>query len=123
MPKILIVDDDEIMRGILTKVLGQIGHEIIEAVDGDSCIELARKTKPDLIILDMSMPTMTGFDTAPILRTHPATKKVPILALTADTSTESIEAAHEAGCNHYMAKPFQSDKLLRTVERLIEKKA
>ncbi len=119
MAQILIVDDEEIIREILKAVLETNGHEVLEATDGDTCIDMARASTPDLIILDMNMPKMTGFEVAPLLKTHPRTKKTPILALTADKTTESIEAAYEAGCDHYLAKPILGEKLVQVVSDML----
>lgn len=119
MARILVVDDDEIIRSILKEILGNQGYDVLEASDGDSCVEQARMAKPDLILLDMTMPKMTGFEVAPVLRTHPATKNVPIIALTGDNATESIEAAHEAGCDHYITKPIDAGKILRLLDKLL----
>ncbi len=120
LAQVLIVDDDEITRGILRALLTNEGHSVIEAVDGDACIKAARHSAPDVIILDMNMPKMTGFEVAPVLKSHPQTKSIPILALTGDISTESAEAAHEAGCSGYMTKPIRGEKFIAAVAKLLE---
>ncbi len=122
MAKILVVDDEELIRAIVRQILSGDGHDIIEADDGDSCIACAREAMPDLIVLDMNMPKMTGFEVVPILRTHPSTRDIPVIALTADTATESIEAAHKAGCDHYLAKPIDAKKLLGLLDTLMDRK-
>lgn len=119
MATILVVDDDEIIRSILEDILTGAGHTVVQASDGDACIKAARDAAPDVILLDMNMPKMTGFEVAPVLRSHPATKSIPIVALTADASTQSMEAAHDAGCDNYLAKPLKSDSILNLVNRLI----
>lgn len=119
MAKILVVDDEELIRTLLKEVLTQNGHDVVEASDGDTCVEMARSNSPDLVLLDMVMPKMTGMEVAPILRAHPGTKKTPIIALTGDTTTESIEAAHNAGCDYYLKKPIDSAKLLGTINKAL----
>ena len=111
MSKILVIDDDDLTRQLIKESLLQHDHEVFEATNGDEAVAMARSTMPDLLLLDMNMPKMTGWDIAPILRSHPETKDIPVIALTADTSTEGIEKAHQAGCDYYMTKPINFGKL------------
>jgi len=115
MANILIVDDNEPIRQILGSVLSQQGHDVIEAADGDMAVKTARAETPDLIIMDMNMPKMTGWEVGPILRSHPETRDIPIIALTADTSTEGREKAYAAGCDFFVVKPLAADRILRAV--------
>ena len=119
MAKILIIDDSVPIRKLLKELLAIDAHEIVEAVNGDEGVAMSRQTIPDLIILDMNMPKMTGWDVAPLIRSHPKTKRIPILALTADTSTESREKAHDAGCDRYIGKPIDAARLLKAVNALL----
>ncbi|MEQ8665582.1 MAG: response regulator [Rhodospirillales bacterium] len=115
MSKVLIVDDSAEMREVIRIVLEQDGHEVIEAEDGDAGIGVARSAEPDLIILDMNMPKMTGWEVAPVLRSHPKTRRTPIIAVTGDLSTQGRESAHEAGCNYFVTKPFAPERLMQAV--------
>ena len=115
MANILVVDDNEPIRQILGSVLSQEGHGVIEAEDGDMAVKVARAEIPDLIIMDMNMPKMTGWEVGPVLRTHPETRDIPIIALTADTSTEGREKAYAAGCDYFVVKPLAADRILRAV--------
>jgi two-component system cell cycle response regulator DivK len=115
MARILVVDDNETIRQLLAMVLTQEGHDIIEAEDGDMAVERARAEIPDLIVMDLNMPKMTGWEAGPILRSHPETRDIPIIALTADTSTEGREKAYAAGCDFFVVKPLAADRVLRAV--------
>ncbi|WNJ99902.1 response regulator [Thalassospiraceae bacterium LMO-JJ14] len=121
MGKILVVDDEELIRDILRQILQQDGHEVIEAGDGDTAIKTARDVRPDLIVLDMVMPKMTGLEIAPVLRSHPGTKNIPIIALTGSRSPETTEDIHNAGCDRYIAKPINAEQILGAVAKLLNK--
>jgi|GEM_PF-435445 len=115
MSKILLIDDSVPIREMLKAVLAPESHQILEATDGDMGVTMARESAPDLIILDMNMPKMTGWEVGPILRTHPTTKDIPIIALTADQSTQGREKAYEAGCNFFVTKPVTAERVLNAV--------
>jgi len=117
--KILIVDDENLIRAILREQLNAHDHTVIEADDGDEGIELARRETPDLIILDMSLPGMTGFEMAPLLSSDPETKHIPILALTGHTSEANRDAAHFAGCDRFLTKPLDAKKLFEAIDDLL----
>ncbi len=119
MSKILVVDDEDLIRIMVTELLSQDKHEVIHALDGDDAIKKAQLEKPDLIVLDMNMPKKTGWDAAPILRAHPDTKSTPIIALTADATTEALELAHDAGCDLYLTKKTAPQKLRDAVQKLL----
>jgi CheY-like chemotaxis protein len=119
MAKILIVDDENLIRAILREQLHAQDHTVIEAGDGDEALETARREKPDLILLDMSLPGMTGFELAPILSADPDTRHVPILALTGHTSEADRDAAHFAGCDRYLAKPIDAARLFAAIDDLL----
>jgi CheY-like chemotaxis protein len=120
MAKVLIIDDSKPIRETLKAILASENHKIFEAVDGDSGVDMARETTPDLIILDMNMPKMTGWEVAPILRTHPNTRNIPIIALTADQSTQGREKAYEAGCDIFVTKPIDAGRLLLALSAVSE---
>ncbi|MEQ8666654.1 MAG: response regulator [Rhodospirillales bacterium] len=118
MVNILIVDDDDLTRELIASKLKQRDYETCEAADGDEALDRARNSAPDLILLDMNLPRMTGWELAPLLRSHPRTENIPIIALTGDESTEAVEAAHDAGCDRYLKKPIDFDRLVRAIEEL-----
>lgn len=123
MAKILIVDDEDLLQTLLGSLMAQNNHEVVQASDGDTAVELARTEVPDLIVLDMNMPKMTGWEVAPVLRAHPVTKAIPILALTADSSTEGVERAHNAGCDRFLSKPIDTAVFQKTVAQMLEASA
>ena len=119
MARILIVDDESLIRDVLRVICETHGHEVVEAENGDQGIDKARSETPNLIILDMNMPNMTGWEVIPLLRSHPDTKAVPVIAMTADASAESREEAHNAGCDRYITKPIDAKRLNAVMDELI----
>ncbi len=120
MAKILVVDDDSLIRELLRALLGNHGHEVVEAFDGDSGIETSRLEKPDLIIIDMNMPGLTGWEMMPLLRSHPDTRGIPIVALTGDKTSDGQDEAHLAGCDRYVTKPIDSVRLFSALDELLD---
>jgi two-component system, cell cycle response regulator DivK len=119
MAKILIVEDNELNREMLSRRLLKRGYELSYAGDGREAIEKAMETAPDLILMDMSLPVMDGWEATKRLRHHDATAKVPIIALTAHAMSSDRERAIEAGCDEYEPKPFELPSLLAKIERLL----
>ena len=95
------------------------GHQVVEAEDGNSAVEMARTEIPELIILDMNMPGMTAWEALPLIRSHPDTKDIPVIALTADATSESRDEAHLAGCDKYVTKPIDADGLFAALDTMI----
>lgn len=120
MVKILVIDDDKIVRDILRAQFEGRAYTVIDADDGDSAVELSRTEKPDLIILDMNLPGMTGFQVLPLLRSHPQTRKTPVIALTSHDSPEDRNEAYDAGCDRYVTKPVDAARLFKAVDELID---
>lgn len=112
--KILIIDDSKFMRIQLAGILAEAGYELIEAADGASGIDLANRTKPDCIILDLLLPDMTGQDVLKILRMKRLA--APIIVHTADIQATTREACLELGAMVFLNKPPRRDELLRAVE-------
>jgi len=106
MARILLVEDDERTREAMTDLLSMGGHEVIEAVDGEAGLKLAREHKPDLILLDFSLPKMHGWAVAREIRSDPAIQNIPIVALTAHVMVATQETAMEVGCDAYLTKPI-----------------
>ena len=121
--KILVVDDDQIMRKIVDKCLKGEGYEVIEAVNGKEAVEKAFKEKPDLIITDLMMPVMNGFEEVKILRSTMETAVIPIIMLTAQEDKESELSAINAGADDYIKKPFDRDKFLARVGMLLKRES
>jgi CheY-like chemotaxis protein len=119
MTKILLVEDNEMNRDMLSRRLQRKGYEVTMAVDGRQGIEVARTGGFDLILMDMSLPEVDGWEATRQLRAVPETKDVPIIGLTAHAMAGDREKALEAGCNDYDTKPVELPRLLSKIEALI----
>jgi CheY-like chemotaxis protein len=119
MPKILLVEDNEMNRDMLSRRLQRKGYEVAMAVDGRQGVEMARAGGYDLILMDMSLPEIDGWEATRQLRAVPETKTVPIIGLTAHAMAGDREKALEAGCNDYDTKPVELPRLLAKIETLI----
>ena len=121
MAKILIVEDNEMNRDMLSRRLERRGYTVALAVDGGQGVEKARAELPDLILMDMSLPVIDGWEASRQLRADPATAEIPIIALTAHAMTSDREMALQAGCNDYDTKPVDLPRLLAKIEALLPK--
>jgi len=121
MAKILIVEDNEDNWDMLSRRLKKKGFEVVIAVDGKQGVDKARSEKPDLILMDLSLPVMNGFEAIGQLRADASTQHIPIIALTAHAMTGDREKAIEAGSNDYETKPVDFKKLLGKMEALLNK--
>jgi two-component system, cell cycle response regulator DivK len=119
MPKILLVEDNEMNRDMLSRRLERRGYEIVVAVDGGEGLELARTAAPDLILMDMSLPVLDGWEATRRLKAAPETHKIPVIALTAHAMRGDQEKALEAGCDDYDTKPVDLPRLLGKIETLL----
>ncbi len=119
MPKILVVEDNEMNRDMLTRRLERRGYEVAVAVDGGQGLALARSGAPDLILMDMSLPVVDGWEATRRLKAEPATRKIPIIALTAHALTSDRDRALTAGCDDYDTKPIDLDRLLPKINALL----
>ena len=117
--RLLLVEDNEDNRTIYSTLLRHLGYAVIEAQNGVQAIELARSERPDLILMDISIPEMDGWEATRILRGDPVTKDVPIVALTAHALEDDRERAAEVGFSSYLAKPIEPRAVLAEVRRLI----
>jgi CheY-like chemotaxis protein len=120
MPKILLVEDQEMNRDMLSRRLKKRGYDVAIAVDGAEGVEKARAESPDLILMDMSLPVMDGWEATRILKGDGATRAIPVVALTAHAMSTDRDKALEAGCDAYETKPVDLPKLLGTMEKLLE---
>jgi CheY-like chemotaxis protein len=121
MPKILLVEDNEMNRDMLSRRLARKGFEVAIAVDGRQGVEMAQAASYDLILMDMSLPEVDGWDATRQLRAAPATKSVPIIALTAHAMSGDREKAIEAGCDDYDTKPIELERLLGKIHGLLDR--
>ena len=122
MARILIIDDDPSLRRLVEKILTRSGHEVIQAGDGKMGLGKALLEKPDLIVLDLHLPRMDGFEVCRRLKRDQATKKIPVIMLTAAfPELEDAQKGFEMGADEYVIKPFASDILLHNIERLLGK--
>ena len=123
MAKILLVEDNEMNRDMLSRRLQRRGHEVAIAVDGAEGLALARRERPGLILMDMTLPVLDGWEATRQLKADPVTSAIPIIALTAHAMSEDRQRALEAGCDDYDTKPIEFPRLLAKIEPLLEKKA
>jgi CheY-like chemotaxis protein len=122
MARLLLVEDNEMNRDMLSRRLERKGHQVLIAVDGQQGIDLALAQKPDLILLDMSLPVVDGWEAARRLKGAPETQEIPIIALTAHAMSGDREKALGAGCDDYDTKPVELPRLLGKIETLLTKK-
>lgn len=123
MPKILVVEDNELNRDMLTRRLARKGFEALVAVDGQQGITMARSECPDLILMDMSLPVIDGWEATRQIKAAPETGKIPIIALTAHAMSGDRERALQAGCDDYDTKPVEFPGLLEKIEALLHRVA
>ena len=119
MPRILLIEDNEMNRDMLSRRLVKRGFEVVMAVDGKQGLDLAIAAPPDLILLDMSLPVLDGWEVARRLKQEPSTQKVPTIALTAHAMEGDRAKAMEAGCDEYDTKPVEFERLLQKIDRLL----
>jgi CheY-like chemotaxis protein len=123
MAKILLVEDNEMNRDMLSRRLERKGYSVAIALDGAEGLEKARTETPDLILMDMSLPVMDGWEATRQLKAGEATRHIPVIALTAHAMTSDEEKAHEAGCDDFDTKPVELPRLLGKIEALLKKPA
>jgi len=118
MCRILLVEDNEMNSDMLQKRLRRRGFEVLLAADGRQGVDMARRERPDLVLMDLSLPEMDGWQATRILKSDAATCGIPVVALTAHAMVGDRERAMEAGCDDYAAKPIDMPLLLQTIARL-----
>ena len=121
MPKILLVEDNEMNRDMLSRRLEKRGYTLAIAADGAIGVELAKTGAPDLILMDMSLPVIDGWEATKLLKADPATKAIPIIALTAHAMDSDRIQALAAGCDDFDTKPVELARLLAKIEELLKK--
>jgi two-component system, cell cycle response regulator DivK len=121
MTKVLLVEDNEMNRDMLSRRLTRRGFQVVCAVDGQQGVDLTRSEKPDIILMDMSLPVMDGWEATRRIKSDGATHNVPVIALTSHAMSGDREKAIEAGCDDYDTKPVDLDRLLEMIEHLVRK--
>jgi CheY-like chemotaxis protein len=119
MAKILLVEDNEMNRDMLSRRLGRRGYHVVVAADGEQGIRLAKAEVPDLILMDMSLPVLDGWEATRQLKAAPETQYIPIIALTAHAMSGDREKALDAGCNDYDTKPIEFSRLLEKIQAFL----
>ena len=119
MAKILLVEDNEMNRDMLSRRLARRGYEVAVAVDGEQSLAMARAGAPALILMDMSLPGMDGWEATRQLKAMPETRRIPVIALTAHAMAGDREKAIAAGCDDFDTKPVDLDRLLGKIQTLL----
>jgi CheY-like chemotaxis protein len=120
MKKILLVEDNELNRDMLSRRLARRGFEVLIAVNGQLGVDMTRDHRPDLVLMDMSLPVIDGWEATRQLKADPETAVIPIIALTAHAMAADRERAMEAGCDDDDSKPVDLTRLLGKIERLLD---
>ena len=123
MARILLVEDNEMNRDMLSRRLERRGHLVTIAVDGEQGVALAQAEAPDLILMDMSLPVLDGWEATRQLKAAPETRAIPIIALTAHAMSGDREKAMAAGCDDYDTKPIELPRLLEKIQTLLSDRA
>jgi two-component system cell cycle response regulator DivK len=118
-PTILYIEDNEYNRKIVRQLLSRTAHRLIEAVDGESGVAQAQQELPDLILMDVQLPKMSGLDATRILKADPRTKHIPIIVITSFALSGDQEKAAAAGADDYLAKPYSPRALLALIRRFL----
>jgi two-component system, cell cycle response regulator DivK len=119
MAKVLLVEDNEMNRDMLSRRLVRRGFEVIFAVDGQQGVNLAKSERPDIILMDMSLPIIDGWEATRRVKADDVTKAVPVIGLTAHAMAGDREKAIEAGCDDYDTKPVELERLIGKIEKLL----
>ena len=117
---VLIIEDDELNQKLVKEILRIGNYGAIEAMNAETGIQLARRHKPDLILMDIHLPKMDGLSATRLIKSDEDLKQIPIVALTALAMPEDLGKALEAGCDDYVSKPFRIEDLLKTIGQLID---
>jgi len=119
MSKILLVEDNEMNRDMLTRRLERKGFEVVIAVDGQAGIDMAASSSPDIILMDLSLPVIDGWEATRRIKADPATQSIPVIALTAHAMAGDEQKALEAGCDDYDTKPVNFKRLLGKIDNFL----
>ncbi len=119
MPKILLVEDNELNRDMLSRRLIRLGYGLTIAVDGREALDMAVSEAPDLILMDLSLPEIDGWEATRRLKANPVTQHIPVIALTAHAMSGDREKALDAGCDDFDTKPVELPRLIEKIEALL----
>lgn len=119
MPRILLVEDNEMNRDMLSRRLQRQGMEVLIAIDGEQGVATARAERPDLILMDMSLPVMDGYEATRRIKAEGETRHIPVIALTAHAMSGDREKSLEAGCDDYDTKPVELPRLMSKIKALL----
>ena len=119
MSKILLVEDNEMNRDMLSRRLERKGFEVVMAVDGQAGIDMASSSSPDIILMDLSLPIIDGWEATRQIKANPATQQIPVIAITAHAMSGDEQNAREAGCDDYDTKPVNLNRLLDKIGKLL----
>ncbi len=120
MSKILLVEDNEMNRDMLSRRLERKGFEVVIAIDGKAGVDMASTTNPDIILMDLSLPIIDGWEATRRIKADPATQLIPVIALTAHAMAGDEKKAREAGCDDYDTRPVNLNRLLDKIGNLLE---
>jgi len=121
MSKILLVEDNEMNRDMLTRRLERKGFEVVIAIDGQAGVDMASSASPDIILMDLSLPVIDGWEATRRIKADPATQSIPVIALTAHAMAGDEQKAREAGCDDYDTKPVDLSRLLEKINAQLVK--
>ena len=119
MPKILIAEDEPDIRELVALILELDGHTVVQARDGQEAIEKARQERPDLILMDVRMPRLNGYEACEVLKADAQTRDIPVVFLSAKGQAGEVEAGYRAGAIAYLIKPFDAEELLEQIKRTL----
>lgn len=122
MARILLVEDDETNADMLSRRLQRRGHEVVLATDGEEAVQMARSHQPELILMDMSLPRLDGWEATRRIKDAGATRSIPVIALTAHALPGERQRALDAGCDDYDTKPVELDRLLDKIDAALSKR-
>ena len=122
MARILVADDEKDIRELITITLRFAGHEVIPASNGEEAWQTALKTLPDLILMDVRMPRMSGYDACQQIKEEETTRHIPVVFLSAKGQESEVQAGLEAGAAEYILKPFAPDQLAQKIRSILEQK-
>ena len=117
--RVLLVEDNELNRDMLSRRLARRGFEVVTAMDGEAAIQQTNEGKPDLILMDMGLPGLNGWDATRRIKANPETNAIPVIALTAHAMKVDREQALAAGCDAFETKPVELERLLTTIQNLL----
>lgn len=121
MARILLVEDNEMNRDMLSRRLARSGYDVVLATEGEQGVAMARSASPDLVLMDLSLPVLDGWEATRRLKSDPATRQIPVIALTAHAMSGDRDRAREAGCDDFDTKPVEFARLRSKIEVLLQR--